>query len=58
MQEEEDMFLIPLGIAMHHLIESEEMISLFDGLKNLSLNQIDQIIKQIENQIDEGRPKL
>lgn len=30
--------LIPLGIAMHHLTESEEMISLFDGLKNLSLN--------------------
>jgi hypothetical protein len=42
-------FLMPLGIAMHHLIESEDMISLFDGLKNLSLTQIDHIIKQIEN---------
>jgi hypothetical protein len=38
-------FLMPLGIAMHHLIESEDMISLFDGLKNLSLNQIDHIVK-------------
>jgi hypothetical protein len=34
---------------MHHLMESEEMISLFDGLKNLSLTQIDNIITQMEN---------
>ena len=47
-------FLMPLGRAMHHLIESEDMISLFDGLKNLSLTQIDHIIKQIENQIEYG----
>ena len=48
---------MPLGIAMHHLIESEDMNSLFDGLKNLSLTQIDHIIKSIENQIEYGQSR-
>ena len=44
--------LVPLGIALHHLLESEEMMDLFDNTKSLCLSEINQMIDQIEKQID------
>jgi len=34
------MQLIPLGVALHHLLESQDMLNLFDNIKNLCLNEI------------------
>lgn len=42
------MQLIPLGVALHHLLESQDMLNLFDNIKNLCLNEINQMINQIE----------
>lgn len=44
--------LIPLGVALHHLLESQDMLNLFENIKNLCLNEINQMINQIEKQID------
>lgn len=45
------MNLIPLGVAMHHLLQSPVMADLFNTLKKQCLDQIGHNIKQIDKQI-------
>lgn len=40
--------LIPIGVALHHLLESPDMLTLFDNIKNLCLNEINQMINQTD----------
>lgn len=46
--DKDEYFLVPFGLAIHHLIQSENLALLFDGLKSMSVKQVDHMIKVIE----------
>ena len=43
--------LMPLGIALHHLTDSEELEQLYDGIRSKCLKEINSMIQQIEAHI-------
>jgi hypothetical protein len=42
------MKLIPLGIALHHMLDSEDFASLYYGIRSECLKEIKMMINKIE----------